>query len=50
MLGVLMDGESGLNLLYIETYDAMGLSRAVMQPSIVLFHGVILELLAIPLG
>jgi hypothetical protein len=23
---VLMDGESGLNLLYAETYDAMGLS------------------------
>jgi hypothetical protein len=25
---VLMDGGSSLNLLYAETYDAMGLSRA----------------------
>jgi hypothetical protein len=29
---VLMDGESGLNLLYAETYDAMGLSRVGIQP------------------
>ena len=27
---VLMDGESGLNLLYAETYDAMGLSQAAI--------------------
>jgi hypothetical protein len=45
-----MDGGSGLNLLYTETYDAMGLSRAAMRPSNAMFLGVILELQAIPLG
>ena len=38
---VLMDGESGLNLLYAETYDAIGLSQAVIRLSSALFHGVI---------
>jgi hypothetical protein len=38
---VLMDGGSGLNLLYAETYDAMGLSRAAIRPSGAPFHGVI---------
>ena len=45
----LMDGGSGLNLLYAETYDAMGLSRAAMRPSGALFHGVIPGLQAIRL-
>lgn len=27
---VLMDGESGLNVLYVWTYDAMGLPRAAI--------------------
>jgi hypothetical protein len=30
MSRVLMDGGSGLNLLYAETYDVMGLSQAVI--------------------
>jgi hypothetical protein len=47
---VLMDGGSCLNLLYIETYGAMGLSRAVIRPSGAPFHGVIPRLQAIPLG
>ena len=38
---VLMDGGNGLNLLYVETYDAMGLSRATIRPSGALFHGVL---------
>jgi hypothetical protein len=38
---VLMDGESGLNLLYAETYDAMRLSRAVIRLSGAPFHTVI---------
>ena len=38
---VLMDGESGLNLLYAETYDAMGLSQSAIRPSGTPFHGVI---------
>jgi hypothetical protein len=45
-----MDGGSGLNLLYAKTYDAMGLSRAMIRPSSALFHGVIPELQAVPLG
>jgi hypothetical protein len=47
---VLMDGESGLTLLYAETYDAMGLSWLAIQPSGAPFHGVIPGLRAIPLG
>ena len=47
---LLIDGGSGLNLLYTETYDTMGLSRAVTWPSDALFHGVIPRLQAIPLG
>jgi hypothetical protein len=47
---VLMDGRSGLNLLYTETYEAMGLSRAAIRPSSAPFHGVIPGLQAIPLG
>jgi len=38
---VLMDGRSSLNLLYVETYDAMGLSRAALRLSDALFYGVI---------
>ena len=45
-----MDGGSGLNLLYIETYDAMGLSQAAIRPSGAPFHRVIPGLQAIPLG
>ena len=47
---VLMDGGSGLNLLYAEMYDTMGLSRVAMRPSSALFHGVIPRLQSIPLG
>ena len=35
---VLMNGGSGLNLLYSETYDAMGLLRAAIRPSDASFH------------
>lgn len=38
-----MDGGSGLNLLYAETYDAMGLSSAP-------FHEVIPRIQVVPLG
>jgi hypothetical protein len=47
---VLMDGGSGLNLLYAETYDAMGLSQSAIRPFDAPFHGVILGLQAVPLG
>ena len=47
---VLMDGGLGVNLLYVETNDAMCLSRVAIRPSDALFHGVILGLQSIPLG
>ena len=47
---VLMDGGSGLNLLYAETYNAMGPSWAAKRPSGTLFHGVIPKLQVVPLG
>ena len=37
---VLMDSGSDLNLLYAETYDAMGLLRAAIWPYGAPFHGV----------
>ena len=30
---VLMDGGSGLNIMYTETLDAMGIDRARIQPT-----------------
>ena len=47
---VLMDGGSGLNLLYIRTYDAMGLSWAAIRPSDAPFYGVMFGMQVIPLG
>jgi hypothetical protein len=47
---VLMDGGSDLNLLYVETYDAIGLSREAIRPSGAPFHEVIPGLQAVPLG
>jgi len=47
---VLMDGGSGLNILYVDTIDAMGIDRARLRPSGAPFHGVVLGKQAIPLG
>jgi hypothetical protein len=47
---VLMDGGSGLNLLYAEEYNAMGLTQAAIQPSGAPFHGVIPGHQTVPLG
>jgi hypothetical protein len=30
---VLMDGGSGLNILYVDTLDAMGIDRSRLRPS-----------------
>jgi hypothetical protein len=38
---VLMDGGSGLNIIYVETLNTMGVSRARVWPSRVLFHGIV---------
>jgi hypothetical protein len=44
-----MDSGSVVNLLYAKTYNAMGLSRAKIQPSGAPFHVVILGLQAVPI-
>ena len=38
---VLMDGGSGLNKLYAEMLDAMGIDRARIRPTGAPFHGIV---------
>ena len=47
---VLMDGGSGLNILYVETLDAMEVPRSCLRPSRAPFHGIIPRRQAMPLG
>ena len=47
---VLMDGGSGLNIMYAETLDAMGIDRAHVRPTEVPFHGIMPGKQAVPLG
>ena len=47
---VLMDGGSGLNILYASTLDGMGISRSRLRPSPTPFHGVVPGMEALPLG
>jgi hypothetical protein len=47
---VLMDGGSGLNIMYAETLDAMGIDRSRIRPSGAPFHGIVPGKQAIPLG
>jgi hypothetical protein len=47
---VLMDGGSDLNIMYIETLDAMGISQTQLRPSRAPFHGIILGKRALSLG
>jgi hypothetical protein len=37
---VLMDGGSGLNIMYTKTLDAIGIDRSLIRPSRALFHGI----------
>ncbi|XP_066354841.1 uncharacterized protein [Miscanthus floridulus] len=46
---VLMDGGSGLNIMYAKTLDAMGIYRSCIQPIEAPFHGIMLRKQAIPL-
>jgi hypothetical protein len=39
---VLMDGGSSLNIMYIETLDAMGVDRACVRPTKAPFHCIVL--------
>ncbi|XP_034568304.1 uncharacterized protein [Setaria viridis] len=45
-----MDGGSGLNILYAETLDAMGIDRSRLRPSKAPFHGVVPGKQVMPLG
>jgi hypothetical protein len=47
---VLMDGGSGVNVLYVSTLDKMGIPRSALRPSTVPFHGVVPGIEALPLG
>ena len=46
---VLMDGGSGLNILYVDTLDAMRIPRSELRPASSPFHGVITGAQAYPL-
>jgi hypothetical protein len=46
---VLMDGGSGINVLYSSTLDEMGTPRSALRPSTAPFHGVIPRIEALPL-
>jgi hypothetical protein len=45
-----MDGGSGLNILYVDTLDAMGIDQVRLRPLGAPFHGVVPGKQAIPLG
>ena len=47
---VLMDGGSGLNILYVNTINAMRIPRSELHPAGSLFHGVISAAQVYPLG
>ena len=46
---VLMDGGSGLNIIYVKTLDAMGISRTRIRPTVAPFHGIMPGQQAVPL-
>ena len=47
---VLMDGGSGLNIMYAKTLDEMGIDRTCLRPTRVPFHGIMPGKQAMPLG
>jgi hypothetical protein len=47
---VLMVGESGLNIMYVETLDAMGVDRARVRSTEAPFQSIVLGKQAKPLG
>ena len=47
---VLMDGGSGLNIMYAKTLDEMGVNRMNLRPTRAPFHGIVPEKWAMPLG
>jgi hypothetical protein len=47
---VLMDGGSGINVLYASTLDEMGIPRSALRPLMAPVHGVVPGIEALPLG
>ena len=47
---VLMDGGSSLNIMYVETLDAMGIDRSHIRPTGAPFHGIMPGKQAMPVG
>jgi hypothetical protein len=47
---VLMDGGSGINVLYASTLNEMSIPRSALRPSMAPFHGVVPGIEALPLG
>ncbi|XP_066311436.1 uncharacterized protein [Miscanthus floridulus] len=47
---VLMDGGSGLNIMYVEMLNAMGVDRVRIRPTGAPFHGIVPRKQAMPLG
>ena len=47
---VLMDGGSGLNIMYAKTLDVMGIDRARIRPTGAPFHGVVPRKHVVSLG
>jgi hypothetical protein len=46
---VLMDGGSGINVLYVSMLDDMGIPRSALRSLTAPFHGVVLEMEALPI-
>ena len=47
---VLMDGGSGLDIMYAKTLDEMGVDRTRLRPTRAPFHGIMPGKQAMPLG
>ena len=47
---VLMDGGSGLNIMYAKMLDAMGIDRSRIRMTGAPFHGIVPGKQAVPLG
>jgi hypothetical protein len=47
---VLVDGGSSLNLIFLKTFDPMGLSRSLLRPSRAPVHGIVLGTVATPIS
>jgi hypothetical protein len=47
---LLVNGGSSLNILFLKTFDQMGLSRAILCPSRAPFHGIVPSAAAIPIS